>query len=276
MSLSEVLLRAGACLVWGALGLYLMLPRGQAGTNTPWRWVGAALILLSFGLLLVVPSSATELTPAILGLAGSISFDVTYWVMAVVSLGSAVMMITSRNPVYSALWFAMVLLANAGLYALHDAQFLAAATIIVYAGAVVVTFLFVVMLAQPMGASTYDRLTREPFLATCVAGLILGVTLLSVIQYSRLTEAAGAKATSVSARPDLGLIGHVVNQNPESRISDKHKHVDGLGRALFLEHYVSVEVIGVLLLAAVVGAMLIATHRMETIHTLEPPASKTT
>ena len=139
MSLSEVLLRAGACLIWGALGLYLMLPRGQAGSSALSRWIGAALILLSFSLLLIVPSSVTELTPALLGLSGKTSFDVTYWILAVSSLASAVMMLTSRNPVYSALWFAMVLLSNAGLYALHDAQFLAAATVIVYAGAVVVT-----------------------------------------------------------------------------------------------------------------------------------------
>ena len=56
--------------------------------------------------------------------------------------------ITSRNPIYSALWFASVVLATAGLFLLAGAPFLAAGTIIVYAGAIIVTFLFVIMLAQ--------------------------------------------------------------------------------------------------------------------------------
>ena len=58
---------------------------------------------------------------------------------------------TSRNPIYSALWFASVVLSTAGLFVLAGAQFLAAGTIIVYAGAIIVTFLFVIMLAQMEG-----------------------------------------------------------------------------------------------------------------------------
>ena len=68
--------------------------------------------------------------------------------------------VTSRNPVYSALWFASVVLSTSGLFLLADAPFLAAGTIIVYAGAIIVTFLFVIMLAQMEGKADYDRAAR--------------------------------------------------------------------------------------------------------------------
>ena len=70
--------------------------------------------------------------------------------------------VTSRNPVYSALWFASVVLSTSGLFLLADAPFLAAGTIIVYAGAIIVTFLFVIMLAQMEGKADYDRAARSP------------------------------------------------------------------------------------------------------------------
>ena len=72
-------------------------------------------------------------------------------------------MITSRNPVYAALWFALATLSTCGLFLLQSAPFLAAATIIVYAGAIIVTFLFVIMLAQQAGATVYDQRSRQPF-----------------------------------------------------------------------------------------------------------------
>ena len=93
----------------------------------------------------------------------------------------AVLMITNRNPVYSALWFALVTLSVCGLFLLQSAPFLAAATIIVYAGAIVVTFVFVIMLAQQSGATVYDQRSRQPLLATVAAFILLGA-LLSTIE----------------------------------------------------------------------------------------------
>ena len=80
---------------------------------------------------------------------------------------------TSRNPVYSALWFASVVLATSGLFLLAGAPFLAAGTVIVYAGAIIVTFLFVIMLAQMEGKAQYDRAARAPGRATFTCFLLL-------------------------------------------------------------------------------------------------------
>ena len=92
-------------------------------------------------------------------------------------------MICQRNPVHAALSFAMVVLSSCGLFLLQAAPFLMAATIIIYAGAIVVTFLFVIMLAQQAGLSSADQRSHEPFLAT-VAGFILLASLLCVLQKS--------------------------------------------------------------------------------------------
>jgi NADH-quinone oxidoreductase subunit J len=83
--------------------------------------------------------------------------------------------ISSRSPVYSAIWFASSLLAIGALMLLAGAQFLGLATVAVYAGAIVVTFLFVLMLAQPEGHSVYDRLGWGwlPTLCASLAGTSL-------------------------------------------------------------------------------------------------------
>ena len=69
--------------------------------------------------------------------------------------------VTFRNPVYCAIWFALSLLGTAGLFLFQGAQFLGVATVVVYAGAILVTFLFVLMLAQPAGSAFYDRLSWD-------------------------------------------------------------------------------------------------------------------
>jgi NADH:ubiquinone oxidoreductase subunit 6 (subunit J) len=74
----------------------------------------------------------------------------------------------------------MVVLSSCGLFLLNGAPFLTAATIVVYAGAIVVTFLFVIMLAQQSGVDNADLRSREPFLAT-VAGFVLLASLLGVL-----------------------------------------------------------------------------------------------
>lgn len=262
---SGLVLRSLLILVAGGVGLYLMLPRGRHTGRRFDRIIGAALATLSLVLLATVeiPTGLAEVESAQKTLLWSFGSEskitgFTFYALAAISLVSAVMMITSRNPVYSALWFAVVLLGNSGLFLLQGAEFLSAATIIVYAGAIVVTFLFVIMLAQPSGAAKYDHVSREPLLS-CLTGLILSSVLVGTLHYSaRLDVRGGATETSILPSAEIITLSSTL---PDSRHrTDANRHVAGLGKALFLDHVVSVEVIGVLLLAAVVGAMLIAGH----------------
>ena len=156
--------RVSLSIAFTAFGLWWLLP-GPKRRN---RIVGTVLSVLGIaGLWTTVPLIAT------------ISIQSAFWLMAAVAIGASLATITSRKPIYSAIWFAVSLLGVAGLFLLQGAQFLAIATIAVYAGAIIVTFLFVLMLAQPTGQSFYDRISWGrvpriivPLFAMITVGLI--------------------------------------------------------------------------------------------------------
>src|SRR5256885_15066339 len=159
----------------GVLGLWLLLPARQRFG----KGLGGLLLAVAGGLF------AYDLP-----LLGNWLDQAVYWILALITLGAAAATISSQSPVYCAIWFATSLLGTAGLFFFNGAQFIGVATIVVYAGAIVVTFLFVIMLAQPEGHSAYDRLTwggLPKILAIVTAGLLLGIL---VMQLSRLKNEA--------------------------------------------------------------------------------------
>src|SRR3954470_2301425 len=151
-----------ALVLMGA-GVWWMMPRRTQGPKA----IGIGLALVG-AFLLASRIRAAE---------GPVGETIVFSVFATAAITCAILMITNRNPVYSALWFALVTLSVCGLFWLQYAHFLAAATVIVYAGAIVVTFVFVIMLAQQSGATIYDQRSRQPFLATVTAFLLLGALL---------------------------------------------------------------------------------------------------
>ncbi len=167
-----------------------------------------------------------------------------FYVLAGVTVISAVCSVTFRSPVYCAIWFAMSLLGTAGLFLFQGAQFLGVATIVVYAGAILVTFLFVLMLAQPEGDAFYDRISWEGLLAACTGALLVGVltlTLFGVLSNPKPEERPVAPFTSEQ------LAAGVLTPD----------HMARLGGELFSRYLVAVEVAGTLLLVALVGAVAI-------------------
>ena len=202
--------------------------------------------------------------------------DVMFWTFGIGALMSGVLMITARNPVYAALWFALATLSTCGLFLLQHAPFLAAATIIVYAGAVIVTFLFVIMLAQQNGAAGYDQKSSQSLLATISAFVLLGalsVTLLSEkIDVARPVIAAAASANE-SASNGMTMSLTMPNEAPAavavlpgnlmSKADADHPvgNMQGLGKSLFGDYLFAVELAGTLLLVASIGAIAIAPRR---------------
>jgi len=248
-------------------GVFALLPRGGREGN---RWFGAGLVTLGLVLLITIPLSGSDGVPtdtqatAFWSLPSTLSCY-SFHALAGVSLLAAVFMITARNPVYSALWFSLVLLSNSGLYLLQRAEFLSASTLIVYAGAIVVMFLFVIMLAQPNGAAPSDRVSREPLLAS-VTGLGLAAVLVATLHVGLRAE-GNPPGIGAAQRPAASTVALQVAATPASQIDPAPEtHVRGLGKTLFIDHVVSVEITGLLLLAAVVGALLIAGHRIEDTH----------
>jgi NADH:ubiquinone oxidoreductase subunit 6 (subunit J) len=159
--------------VLGLIAVYLLLPRPR-----PYRiWWGAiiaALALAVAGFLLI-------------RISGTGAETVLFYIFSAIAVVAGGLLITQRNPVKAALSFALVVLSTCGLFLLQAAPFLMAATIIIYAGAILVTFLFVIMLAQQVGLSDADARSREPLLS-CIAGFVLLGAILYVLHASYATQ----------------------------------------------------------------------------------------
>ena len=159
---------------------------------------------------------------------------------ALICLLGALGVILSENPVHSALSLVGTLFGIAVLFIAQGAEFLAAVQVIVYAGAIVVLFLFVIML---IGVDRTDDVTVEPLTAqrplAIVAGALLALGMIGVVTVGTIT---GAPASS--GRDDTSA-----------------SNVEALGRVIFTDHLFAFEITSVLLVIAVVGAVALARHR---------------
>ena len=164
-------------------------------------------------------------------------------VAAIIILAGAVGVVVSSNPVHSALCLVATLFGVAVLFVAQDAQFLAAVQVIVYAGAIVVLFLFVIML---LGVDRAEDLETEPLggqrpLAAVAGFGLLGVALATMILMHRDFDeiATGAHSTA-------------------GKITEGAGNVAQLGQVLFTRYLFAFEITSVLLVIAVVAAVALA------------------
>lgn len=157
---------------------------------------------------------------------------ILFWILAAIAVLSAVVTITRRNPLASALGLAMSLLAVAGLFAGLDAHLLFALQILVYAGAIIVLVIFVIMLLN-LADADLEGMKLEPrrFTVSAVAcGLGCLVTLRAVRGLPELWPAAP---------PSFGT-------------------AEQMGNVLFGRHMIELEIVGLILLVGVLGAVILA------------------
>ena len=157
--------------------------------------------------------------------------QIVFWFLTILALIAAVGVVSSKNPIYSVLWLIVVFFAISGHYILMNAQFLAIVNIIVYAGAIMVLFLFVVML---MNINSDAEPVKNVYMK--MAGIISGLTLMIVLVAALST----AETQNVVIRPgtSVGLI-------------------ENLGKALFNKYVVPFEISSILFLSAMVGTIVI-------------------
>jgi NADH-quinone oxidoreductase subunit J len=160
--------------------------------------------------------------------------SVGFWLMAPFAVIAAIAMVLSRNAVHAALWLAGVMLSLAGLYALQDAPFLAAVQVIVYTGAILMLFLFVLML---VGVDSSDSLV-ETLRGQRVAALVLGL---------------GFAALLIST-----IGGAVADENVGLEQANADGNVIGIAQLLFTKYVFAFEVTSALLITAALGAMVLA------------------
>jgi NADH-quinone oxidoreductase subunit J len=173
----------------------------------------------------------------------AIASTVFFWIMAVLAIGSALMVVLSRNPVRSALFLVVTFLAVAVFYITLSAQFLAAVQIMVYAGAIMVLFLFVIML---LNLSAPDALKERGTIQRPIA-LALGALFITALIFSQALMAMPTPAASATEVANLGT-------------------VQTIGLSLYnpnLPWLFPFEITSILLLIAVIGAIVLAKRKLD-------------
>jgi len=163
---------------------------------------------------------------------------IIFWAFAGLAVLSGLACITRRSPVASALWLVVTLFALAALFVLLDAQFIAVLQVLVYAGAIMVLFLFVIMLLNLGRAGPTDL--KGPL------GLGVGVFLAGLLLMQLLVLRQAGLAPGGPVRPPLG----------------QGMMIPSVARPLFTVYLVPFEITSILLLAAIVGAVVLAKRKL--------------
>ena len=234
------------------IGTALLLPSHfQRGA----RRIGGTLLLAGgLTLLALVVHHAA-------GPRAEVGHSVYFWIFSAIALFGAARVVTHPRPVYSALYFVLAVFATAGLFVLLQADFMAAALVIIYAGAILVTYVFVIMLAvqavvPESGASTaaqqmaeYDTYSRDPFIASAIGFVLMGVLLFVIFD----------KAEAISPRPPEAPASAMEQFSGAPQVEGS---TERLAVYLFANQQASLELAGLLLTIAMVGAIVIARRRV--------------
>ena len=166
-----------------------------------------------------------------------------FWIVAALAIGSAILCITRKSPVASALWLVNTLFQLAAMYVLLDAHFIAAVQVLVYAGAIMVLFLFVIMLLNLGRGGPSDIKGAWGKVIAGVAGLVLAGELVGLRNVGPPWTLELPPGTVASAVAERGAVRVVAEP-------------------LFQGYLVPFEITSVLLLAAIVGAVVLAKRRL--------------
>jgi NADH-quinone oxidoreductase subunit J len=293
----------------GAGGIALALPR-RSGSKA-FEYGGGLLVAVALGgAALALGLKASD--------AGNPMPNLFFYPFAIIGIGASVRMITHKRPVYSALYFIMTIIASCGMYILLSAEFMAFALIIIYAGAILITYLFVIMLATqaPTGdgdddLDDVDAVAREPMLASAIGFVLIGLITAAMfggigeLPEPKMTQAQAAdsvlahlpkKVDKILDREGLLEAGWRVSRDHETGLAmidvDARTiqielvegdsvsatrtlgaqdwpdalaadNIDRLGFNLMNDHPVMIELAGIILLMAMLGATVLARKHTE-------------
>jgi len=237
-----------ALCVLGAVGIGLLLP--SARSATPRRVGGALATAAGLGITVLLLRAGNAA-----GWGGEVGLY--FWAFSAITLVSAVRVITHPRPVYSALYFVLTVFASAGLFVLLWAEFMAAALVLIYAGAVLVTYVFVIMLAAEstggIGAAAHvgdaDKISRDPFLAGAVGFTLLGVLLMVAFDGASVPKVEVGTETSTQ----VGAFRNAPNVSGDTQ---------ELGAYLYQQQMLPVQVAMLVLTLAMTGAVIISRRKI--------------
>ena len=252
--------------VAAAIGVILLLPSRR---EAQLRKIGAAVLVAAVLILAIVLGKS----------ASGAGVGVYFWIFAAIAIVGAIRVVTHPKPVYSALYFVLTVMASAGLFVLMWAEFMAAALILIYGGAILVTYVFVIMLAAEAapgeGSKMHEQLTehdavsREPVIASAVGFALLGILLFVI--FDRSSEIRHEAYPGPTARVRQEDVRLAVAQDVNPGIASTTQPTTGfhpvggtqaLGEFLFRHQLVNLELAGLILTVAMVGAIVIARKRV--------------
>lgn len=162
--------------------------------------------------------------------------SILFWIFAILIVGSAIMVITRKNPVHSALWLVLTFFSVASLYVIIKAHFLAAVQLLIYVGAILVLYVFVIMMSD-VKEKKGERYFHGQKILACFVGLIFSASFIYALSKSFFK---GSKGT-------LWARTHIAGGNTEA-----------IGDVLYTKYLLPFEIVSILLLVAIVGAIVLA------------------
>ena len=174
--------------------------------------------------------------------------DFLFWIFAILSVGGGLCMIFARHPVSAAMFMIVSLVGVAALFVLLESFFLAILQVLVYAGAVMVLFLFIIMLLDVGPAAARQKILHWKFGIICI-----GVVLLLVGVLLSMGQGDSSILTSVSPWPDLGG-----STESDSKSLPFSTTVSAFGYGLMTKYMLPVQISGFMLLAAMIGVIILS------------------
>jgi NADH-quinone oxidoreductase subunit J len=265
-----------ALCIGAGVGTFFLLPGGSRGPAV--RSIGGVMML--FAALVLALAAIRSVATNFGGVGGP---GVYFWIFSAIALFGALRVVTHPRPVYAALYFVLTVFATAGLFILLWAEFMAAALVIIYAGAILVTYVFVIMLAASTARAgvdklaEYDEVSRDPVIASAVGFALMGVLLFVI--FDRAEHLPSGPHTYTFAATKVDKHGRTIEVADEvnaptpaaalaavppgltpvpDRMPEPSFSIQALGRYLFREQAVNLELAGLTLTLGMIGAILIA------------------
>jgi len=183
---------------------------------------------------------------------------------SILAVAGGIAFVTAREPVHAALGFATAVLSSCGVMFMQSAYFIAAATMIVYAGATIIIFLFVLMFAQKAKLQWYDVQLTNPLIAAGVATSLLFAIAWSVSEPGEIlpVKLDLTRPYSLSVQGPAPGQGMPPVKDPTMSPSQLAEFTpaktSGLGRSMFTDYLLAIELAGTILLVATLGAIVLA------------------
>jgi NADH-quinone oxidoreductase subunit J len=192
-----------------------------------------------------------------------------FWFFAIVVVAGAVGVVAMRQPVHSALCLLLSFLGVAALFVMAHAEFLAAVQILVYAGGIMVLFLFTIMLVNVRRAAGEPYVHRQAGAALLVAFLLLAVVGGAIVGSSRAGELAEGSRLADPSKLSTTTIGRTVTETVDGKTvrTPVTEEIAGNSQAvawgLYRDYLLPFEVASVFLLVAMIGAVVLGKRTME-------------